>query len=69
MNKALAFYILSVALPLGAAEIGATTSAPKQGDRLEWFKDQKLGLMMHFGLYSEVGIIESWPLSDVDSYW
>ena len=37
--------------------------------RMEWFKDQKLALMMHFGLYSEVGIIESWPLSDSDAYW
>ena len=37
--------------------------------RIEWFKDQKLALMMHFGLYSEVGIIESWPLSDADAYW
>ena len=37
--------------------------------RIEWFKDQKIALMMHFGLYSEVGIIESWPLSDADAYW
>ena len=37
--------------------------------RMEWFKDQKLALMMHFGLYSEVGIIESWPLSDADAHW
>ena len=69
MNKALAFYVLLVAFPLGAAETGATAAAPTPGERLEWFKDQKLGLMMHFGLYSEVGIIESWPLSDADSYW
>ncbi|MBQ0032267.1 MAG: alpha-L-fucosidase, partial [bacterium] len=37
--------------------------------RIEWFKDQKLALMMHFGLYSETGIIESWPLSDKDAHW
>ena len=36
---------------------------------LEWFKDQKLGLMMSFGLYSELGMMESWPLSDQDAKW
>jgi len=38
-------------------------------ERIEWFKDQKLALMMHFGLYSQAGIVESWPLSDADAYW
>ncbi|MBR3922584.1 MAG: alpha-L-fucosidase [Kiritimatiellae bacterium] len=44
-------------------------SAGVDVNRLEWFKDQKLALMLHFGLYSQIGIIESWPLSDADSYW
>lgn len=38
-------------------------------DRLEWFKDQKLGIMMHWGIYSQMGILESWALSDEDSVW
>lgn len=38
-------------------------------ERLEWFRDQKLGIMMHFGLYSEAGIIESWPLDDDAKKW
>ena len=38
-------------------------------ERLEWFKDRKLGLMMHFGLYSEAGIVESWPLDDDAKGW
>ena len=37
--------------------------------RLEWFQDQKLALMMHFGVYSELGCVESWPLSDDDADW
>lgn len=36
---------------------------------LETFRDRKLGLMLHFGLYSQTGIVESWPLSDEDSDW
>lgn len=35
---------------------------------LEHFRDLKLGLMMHFGIYSQVGIDESWPLVD-SSAW
>ncbi|MBJ9991392.1 MULTISPECIES: alpha-L-fucosidase [Paenibacillus] len=38
-------------------------------ERLEWFKDQKLGLMMHWGPYSQLGLVESWALSDVDEEW
>ena len=38
-------------------------------ERLEWFKDQKLGFFMCLGLYSELGITESWPLSDADAKW
>ncbi|MBO2944660.1 alpha-L-fucosidase [Paenibacillus sp. F411] len=38
-------------------------------ERLEWFKDQKLGLMMHWGPYSQLGLVESWALSDADGDW
>ncbi|KIL41978.1 alpha-L-fucosidase [Gordoniibacillus kamchatkensis] len=38
-------------------------------ERLEWFKDQKLGLMMHWGPYSQLGLVESWALSDKDEEW
>ena len=30
--------------------------------QIEWFRDQKFGLMVHWGLYNELGIKESWPL-------
>ena len=42
---------------------------PEVLERLEWFKDQKLALMMCLGLYSNIGIKESWPLSDADARW
>ena len=41
---------------------------PEVLERLEWFKDQKLALMMCLGLYSTIGIRESWPLSDADVF-
>lgn len=36
--------------------------------KLEWFKDQKLGVIFHWGLYAEAGIVESWQLSEQDEW-
>lgn len=36
---------------------------------LERFEDQKLGFMVHWGPYSQVGVYESWPLVDEDEKW
>ncbi|GAA0365127.1 alpha-L-fucosidase [Alkalibacterium iburiense] len=36
--------------------------------KLEWFKDQKLGIIFHWGLYAEAGIVESWQLSEEDDW-
>jgi len=38
-------------------------------EKTEWFRDQKLGLIVHFGIYSQLGMCESWPLSDGDADW
>ena len=37
--------------------------------KLEWFKDQKLALMVHWRSCSQLGIVTSWALSDEDAYW
>lgn len=37
-------------------------------ERLEWFQDLKLGVIMHWGLYAEAGIVESWQLSEEDQW-
>ena len=42
---------------------------PKVLEQLEWFQDQKLALMMHWGPYSQLGLVESWALSDQDGDW
>ncbi|WIK66174.1 alpha-L-fucosidase [Globicatella sanguinis] len=36
--------------------------------KLEWFQDQKLGFLIHWGLYSQAGIVESWQLSEKDEW-
>ena len=42
---------------------------PLVNAELEKFRDRKLGLMMHFGIYSQLGIHESWPLVDAEAKW
>ena len=48
----------------GAVAVYKKPTDPLVLEKLEWFQDQKLGLMVHFGLYNMMGIKESWPLVD-----
>ena len=41
-------------------------TSPAVLDQLEWFKDQKFGLMVHWGLYNQIGIKEGWVMVDKD---
>ncbi|MGM0123948.1 alpha-L-fucosidase [Enterococcus sp. AZ194] len=36
--------------------------------KLDWFQDQKLGVIFHWGLYALAGIVESWQLSEEDDW-
>ncbi|MHC5374867.1 alpha-L-fucosidase [Enterococcus sp. LJL120] len=36
--------------------------------KLAWFQDQKVGVIFHWGLYSEAGVVESWQLSKADDW-
>jgi alpha-L-fucosidase len=38
-------------------------------NKLDWFQDQKFGLLMHWGIYSEWGIVESWSICPEDEDW
>lgn len=35
-------------------------------ERLDWFQDLKFGVIFHYGLYAQAGIVESWQLSEED---
>lgn len=30
----------------------------------EWFQDQKIGVIFHWGIYTNASIVESWQLSE-----
>lgn len=36
--------------------------------KLSWFQNQKIGVIFHWGLYSQAGIVESWQLSEADDW-
>lgn len=38
-------------------------------EKLEEFKDMKLGFMVHWGLYSQLGLMASWGLVDAEAHW
>ena len=37
--------------------------------KLDWFQDQKFGLLMHWGPYSQWGVVESWSICSEDEPW
>lgn len=37
--------------------------------KLEWFQDVKFGLLMHWGPYSQWGVVESWSICSEDEPW
>ncbi len=37
--------------------------------KLEWFQDMKFGLLLHWGPYSQWGVVESWSICPEDEEW
>lgn len=42
---------------------------PVVKEHLDWFRGLKLGFMMHWAPVTQLGLTESWPLSDGDREW
>jgi alpha-L-fucosidase len=65
------FLIGSLALVTGqgASRAYVPDSDPLVRQRLEEWQDLKLGLLMHWGTYSQWGIVESWSLCSEDEDW
>lgn len=51
--------ILLLSLSLAAHSVHAQTQ-PAEQKKMEWFNDAKLGIFIHWGIYSVNGISESW---------
>jgi alpha-L-fucosidase len=67
--------LVSIVLTFAFCCLAETTpSQEKETDplvlkKLDWFQDQKFGLLMHWGIYSEWGIVESWSICPEDEDW
>jgi alpha-L-fucosidase len=64
----LCFVNLCAGYPQGGASQDRE-SDPLVLKKLSWFQDQKFGLMMHWGPYSQWGVVESWMLCSEDELW
>jgi alpha-L-fucosidase len=42
---------------------------PLVREKLAWWQDLKFGLMMHWGPYSQWGVVESWSICSEDEPW
>jgi len=57
--KALLLLFLLSSFKLSAQELNKENSAEK-AKKMEWFKNAKLGIFIHWGIYSVKGVSESW---------
>jgi alpha-L-fucosidase len=66
-----AFLAISLTLPSVAltGDGSDRETDPLVLKKLEWFQDQKFGLLLHWGPYSQWGIVESWSLCPEDEPW
>jgi alpha-L-fucosidase len=63
---------ITAPLTIAATRPAAAQEAPpsrRLRRRQEWFRDLKFGLFLHWGAYSQLGCIESWPLVWADRRW
>ena len=58
-NKVPGFCLWAVILIIGNSPLLAQSELSKE-QRLQWFKDAKLGIFIHWGIYAVDGIDESW---------
>ncbi len=72
MKRLISSFLLSVAflwaVPVNAREEGAYVAPDDSlvAARLEQWRDLKFGVIFHWGLYSQAGICESWPICSED---
>jgi alpha-L-fucosidase len=73
MRRPLSAVLLFTLIPVGlsaqepaSAEAYVYPADPLVAEKLEAWQDLKFGLLMHWGLYAQLGIVESWALCSED---
>jgi alpha-L-fucosidase len=63
------FVVLFLTLDQKAGAADDCETDPLVLKKLEWFQDIKFGLLMHWGPYSQWGVVESWSICPEDEGW
>lgn len=69
MKSQLFTFCLLITLPLAAQNPYTPDPNPAIQARLEEWRDLKFGLLMHWGPYSQWGVVESWSICPEDVGW
>lgn len=69
MTFLLGFFIFNISFCLSQEQAYFKDPNPAIQQRLEEWQDLKFGLLMHWGPYSQWGIVESWSICPEDVGW
>ena len=53
----------------GRSSSYVTPTDPQVLEKLDKWQDQKFGMLIHYGLYSQLGIVESWSICSEEENW
>ncbi|MGC4099750.1 alpha-L-fucosidase [Ferruginibacter sp.] len=69
MRKTLLYFLLLCSYTLTAQQHYIAPSDPLVIKKLSQWQDWKFGLLMHWGTYSQWGVVESWSICPEDEGW
>ena len=69
MKQLLATALLALGLCGSAAAQAPAAPEPAPDPRMQWFRDAKLGIFIHWGIYAAHGTSESWSFFNGETTW
>lgn len=54
-------FVIAIALLIGQFSFGQSNKNVQNADKMEWFNNAKVGIFLHWGVYSAGRTSESWP--------
>ncbi|MBN1387914.1 MAG: alpha-L-fucosidase [Bacteroidales bacterium] len=60
MKSKFAYRLILILAAVSVLQVNAQQANDEKAERMQWFKDAKLGIFIHWGIYAVNGIDESW---------